>query len=925
VTKVADQVGTSFNANKGNRGFGNQLSDSGHRPNENSYRVNGVVINDYSNAAPGGATGLNLGVDAIQEFSVLTTNYTGEYGRTSGAVVNAITKSGANQIHGTGYFFDRDKIFDAKNFFDPAGPIPPFRRIQFGGAGGGAIIKDKTFYFADYEGVRQNQPLSQSIHVPTDAERAMAVPAIQPYLALWPTAPSGTPIDSNGTTQTFNVALPGIANENYFTGRLDQKISGADNFAGSYLFDSGPQVQPDPLRNANHEVFSRRQMVSLEETHIFSPQLVNTVRAGVSRIRGDINLPVSAITAVGNDPSLAIAPGAGATPQITVSGLTTAVGLGGLNQFFHRWNSLQLYDDAFLTKGTHSLKFGFAFERMQYNIIERVTPNGRMNAYATLADFLNNMPTKLNALAPGGSNEVGIRESLFAGYVQDDLRARPNLTVNFGLRYEMTTLPTEANDRIQLITTLSDCAASPAACTPVHVGSFIARNPTKLNFEPRVGLSWDPFKNGKTAVRAGFGIFDVLPLPYVFGLNTAATTPFQIVGSDPTAQLGTPSQNVSFNPATIRNRYIDQRPKRGEVLNWNFNIQRELAPNWTGIVGFVGSRSVHSPVAADDINLVQPIAQTAAGLLWPLVGTGVQLDPNAGGGSGIRPEVFDGAASYSSFQAQLKKTMAHGIQGQFSYTLGKCRDTSSAALTGDTYVNSVAVPILLNKQYRVGECDFDVRNSLVGTIIWDVPAPHTSSILLSRITSGWELGTIVTVSSGSPFTVTVGGGGDPLGTNFNGDFSMDFADLVPGCQPIQGGKNYLNVNCFALPTAPAQLASQCSPFSGAVQPAPSGTVYCANLLGNSGRNTFYGPGLRTVDFSIFKNTRVPKISESFNVQFRAEFFNILNHTNFAAPNFLSDSNNSAFDQTGAPLSNFGVLGSTSTTSRQIQLGLKVIF
>jgi outer membrane receptor protein involved in Fe transport len=925
VIKIPNQVGTAFNANKGNRGFGNQLTDDGHRANENSYRVNGIVINDYSNAAPGGATGLNLGVDAIQEFSVLTSNYTAEYGRTSGAVINAITKSGTNDFHGTGYFFDRDKIFDAKNFFDPPGPIPSFRRIQFGGSGGTAIVKDKTFIFADYEGVRQNQPISQPIHVPTPAERALAVPAIVPYLALWPLAPAGTPVDSNGVTQTFNVALPGIANENYFTVRFDQKLWSKDSFDASYTFDSGPQTQPDPLQNAIHEVFSRRQSVTLEETHIFSPEFVNTVRGGYSRVRGDINSPVSAITAAGNDPALAIAPGALATPQIAVPTLTTAIGLGGLNQFFHRWNSFQGYDDAFLTRGTQTIKFGFAVERMQYNILERLAPNGRMSAYPSLAAFLNNAPDQLNALAPGGSNEVAIRQTLFAGYVQDDWRFRPNLTFNLGLRYEMTTLPNDANNRIQLIPTLNDCAASPTACTPVHVGSFIRDNPTTKNFEPRIGFSWDPFKNGKTAVRGGFGLFDVLPLPYVFALNTAATAPFQIIGADPTAQLGTPSTNVNFDPANIRNRFVQQDPKRGLVMNWNLNIQRELAPTWTLTVGYVGSRSVHSPVAADDINLVQPLGLTSAGLIWPLVGTGVKLDPNAGGPSGIRPEVFDGSASYEGMQAQLKKTMGHGVQGQLSYTFGKCRDLGSAALTGDTYVNSIAVPILFDKQYRIGACDFDVRQALVGTVIWNVPAPNTSSTFLSYVTSGWQLGSIITATTGSPFTVTVGGGGDPLGTGFNGDFSMDFADRIPGCKAIHGGVDYINVGCFALPNAPASFAGQCTTFKNAAAPPPAGTVYCSNLLGNSGRNSFYGPGLTTVDFSIFKNTRVTKISESFNVQFRAEFFNILNHTNFAAPDFLNSANNSAFDETGVPFSNFGHLASTTTTSRQIQLGMKIIW
>jgi len=947
VTSIPNQVGTGFSANKGNRGFGNQLSDSGHRANENSYRVNGVGINDYSNGAPGGASGGNLGVDGIQEFSVLTSNYTAEYGRTSGAVINAITKSGTNDFHGTAFFFDRDKIFDAKNFFDDSTkPIPPFRRIQFGASGGRALVKDKTFVYGTYEGVRQNRPGSQTIHVPTDAERALAVPAVAPYMKLWPEAPAGTPVDGNGITQTFNVALPSISNENYFTARVDQRISDKDNLAASYFWDSGPQSQPDPLLNATHQVFSRRQMASAEGTHIFCPALVNTFRAGVSRVRGDINDPVSG-DAVAKDTTLAIAPGAAGPPQIGVPGvLTTAIGLGGLNRFLHRWTSGQFYDDAFLTRGTHSLKLGFAFERMLYNITEKLSPNGRMNNYPNLSALLNNTPNRLNALAPGGSSAVAIRESFFAGYLQDDWRFRPNLTINMGVRYEFTTLPKDANNRIQEITTLANCSASPTACGPVHVDSFIASNPTSKDFEPRIGFSWDPFKNGKTAVRGGFGIFDVLPLPYEFGLNTSATFPYQVIGFDRNGTLGSGiDPNISFNPQAVRNRFVQQDPKRADVLNWNFNIQRELAPTWILIVGYVGSRSVHLSVAADDINLVQPIV-TSAGLLVPCIpaklqpgkgcgtqATGTAINPNWGGGTagaGIRPVVFDGAASYGAAQAQLKKTMSHGFQGQISYTFGKCRDTSSAPVTGDTYLNSIAVPLLLVESYRVGACDFDVRQTLVGTFIWDVPGPKSGTA--SYLAGGWELGTIITATTGSPFTPTIGGGGDPLGTGFNGDFSMDFANLVQGCNPVQGGVKYLNTKCFALPQATPDIAAQCQPF-GFKTPNPSkgdpgsagilGT--CTNLVGNAGRNSIYGPGLTTVDFSIFKNTHVPRISETFNIQFRAEFFNILNHPNFAAPNFLNDSNNSIFDASGAPITKAGVIGSTSTEARRIQLGLKLVW
>jgi hypothetical protein len=962
VVSVPNQATTSFNANKGNRGFGNQLADSGHRPNENSYRLNGITINDYSNAAPGGATGLNLGVDSVQEFSVITTGYTAEYGRTSGAVINAITKSGSNQFHGTGFFFDRDSIFDARNYFD--GPtIAPFHRTQFGASAGGPIVKDKTFVFANYEGFRQSLSSSGTIHVPDAAARASAVAAIQPYLALWPVAPATAP-DNGAGVQTMNVNVNTIANENYFITRLDHRISNSDSLTGSYFFDSGPQSQADPLGNTIHQVFSRRQMGTMEETHTFGSSLVNTIRLGLNRALGKINDPVSG-DAVSKDASLAIAPGAAAPPQIPVPGLTTAYGLGGFNRFTHAWNSAQFADDAFLTRGKHAIKVGFAFEHMQYNVLEQLSPNGRMNNYASLSAFLSNAGDQLNALAPGGSHEVGFRETLFAGYIQDDWRARPDLTINIGLRYEMSTRPTDANTvpgytiagttfsvgaaGFQEITSLANCTQSPTACGPVGVSSPILQNPTTKNFEPRIGLAWDPFHDGKTAVRAGFGMFDVLPLPYEFGLNTAATAPFQIIGTAPGALLGEGAVPVNFNPLHIRNRYIDAYPKRAMVLNWNFNIQHQLAEGLTMLVGYVGSRSVHLSAASDDINLVQPSAVSGVGLVFPCdptaaaaaggtcanVQTGTRIDPNWGGGAGIRPVLFDGASSYSAFQSQLKKAFNQGVQGQVSYTFGKCQDLSSAPVTGDTFLNSIAVPLLLLKSARLGACDFDIRQVLSGTLMWELPSMKNSGALLSTLTGGWELGTIVTATTGAPFTVTVGDGNDPLGTGFNGDFSMDFAGLLPGCNPIHGGLNYLNVNCFTPPTAPSSLAAAttanpygCAPgsfpaYSGTA--APSGTQFCSNVLGNTRRNQFYGPGQATMDFSIFKNTKIPAISENFNLQFRAEFFNVLNHTNFLSPGFLNTfgQNNSVFDFNGSTLPT--ALNQTATTSRQIQLGLKVIW
>jgi hypothetical protein len=251
---------------------------------------------------------------------------------------------------------------------------------------------------------------------------------------------------------------------------------------------------------------------------------------------------------------------------------------------------------------------------------------------------------------------------------------------------------------------------------------------------------------------------------------------------------------------------------------------------------------------------------------------------------------------------------------------------SSAPVTGDTFLNSIAVPLMLIKSARLGACDFDIRHVLSGTFLWEVPSMKNSGAIVSTLTGGWQLGTIVTATSGAPFTVTVGDGNDPLGTGFNGDFSMDFANLLPNCNPIHGGLSYLNTNCFTPPTAPLSFAGCASGFPAyGGTPPPAGTQLCSNVLGNTRRNQFYGPNLVTVDFSVFKNTRIPSISETFNLQFRAELFNILNRTNFLSPGFLNTfgQNNSVYDADGSNLPT--ALNQTSTPSRQIQLGLKVIW
>src|SRR5216684_1375932 len=651
VVSVRVEAGPS---NRGNRGYGTLLTVSGHQPYENNYRVNGISINDYSNGSPGSTLGVNLGVDAIQEFSVLIGNYSADYGRASGGVVNAITKSGTNQFHGDAYWFIREKGLDARNYFDTT--LPPFHRNQFGASGGGPIRKNKTFFFADYEGIRQDKSDTFSNLVPSGAARGIgpngqptvaivngnplpaagqpgAAPnpdpvthidkAVIPYLGFFPLPNAG--LVGNGDTGNFNTSGVERLTENYVTAKVDHHFSDKDSFAGSWFYDNAPLTMPDSLVDSLTENFTRRQMYSVEETHIFSPSLVNTARLGFSRVRAEVTAPVSALNPLAKDPSLGAIPGRFA-PALTVPGLVTMLGsLGSVSADILTWNSLQFYDDAFLTRGTHSLKFGFAFEHMQNDEFSGgVPPNGQYN-FPSLAGFLLNQPTSLNLDDPGTTKPVYVRQTLFGAYIHDDWRWRPNLTLNIGLRYEPTTVPTEAHNTFAVLTSLTSPAETP-------VKSFWAKNQTLLNFQPRVGFAWDPFRNGKTAVRGGFGIFDELPLPWVFTHGSTGVLPYQLEkdasnlppGSFPTGAVAL-ANLPGTNPGV---RLIEQNPHRNYAMNWNLNIQREIATNLTAAIAYVGSHTVHAPFSTDDSNMVLPTL-TSAGYLWPLpVGSGTLLNPN---------------------------------------------------------------------------------------------------------------------------------------------------------------------------------------------------------------------------------------------------------------------------------------------------------
>jgi outer membrane receptor protein involved in Fe transport len=781
VTSIRVEVGVN---GRGNTGYGSLLTISGHEPFENNYRINGISINDYSNGSPGSSVGVNLGVDAIQEFSVLTGNYSAEYGRASGGVINGITKSGTNQFHGDAYYFVRDKTLDARNYFDPA-TIPPFHRDQFGVSGGAPIIRNKTFIFADYEGIRQRKSDTFSNVVPSVAARAgnlCSIPnstctpysvtvdaKVAPYLAFYPLPNSG--LIGNGDTGFFNTTGVERLDENYVTLRVDHHFSDKDSFTGSWFYDRAPLNTPDSLDLSLTQDFTLRQMYSLEETHIFGPNLVNTARFGFSRVRATVTQPVSAINPLADNASFGILPGQFA-PQLDVSGLVTMEGaVGGISADLLAWNSFQFYDDAFITHGTHSLKFGFAVEHMQNDEFSGgVAPNGQFN-FGSLQDFLTNAPSSVNLEATGTTRPVYVRQTLFGFYAQDDWHVHPNLTLNLGLRYEPTTLPTEAHNTFAVMTSLTSPGETP-------VNTFWAKNQTFLNFAPRVGFAWDPFSDGKTAVRAGFGIYDVLPLPWVFTHNSTGVLPYElekdatnlVQGDFPTNAVSK-AQGPSSPPGV---RLIEQDPKRNYAMNWNLDIQHQIAPSLTAAAAYVGSRSIHSPFSTDDSNMVLPTL-TSQGYLWPCdqtvpgfpttnvcTGLGTRVNSSANVAR-IRATWWDNTSAYHGLQVGLAKTMSHGFQVQGSYTWSKCIDNGSGGLLGDPYANSLSSLMYFNQYGRHGLCDFNIGQNFVVNYLWHPAAPKLGGEAVQHILGGWEVGGVVTASTGSPFTALVGG--DPLGQN----------------------------------------------------------------------------------------------------------------------------------------------------------------
>jgi len=992
------QNGSATGGGNTDRGFGAAVSISGSRPDQNSYRLDGISINDYANGAPGSVLGDNLGIDAVEQVSVLGSNYPAEYGRTSGGVINVVTRSGKDAFHGSLYEFLRNSALDARNFFD--GPvIPPFKRNQFGGSGGLPIKKGSTYIFGDYEGLRQSLGVTTVDTVPSRAARGIlpgekipSVPAVlcsipqtaqqRPPNGCTPTQlplsgpgaapnpdptthidksilqflagnffplPNGAPI-GNGDTGIFTFAAQEITTENYFTIRFDHKFTDSDSIYASYMRDASQTVQPGTFGELSSDIVSSRQAASLQEQHIFSPNLLNVARIGFSRAVGIIGKVDQVFNPSMNDSSFAFEPNGFAGDIQSIPGVTSFLGAPSAAKFIPSskaisWNSYQGGDDAVLTHGKHSIKFGADVERMQDNEVSASNINGLFR-FDSLTRFLTNQPSLFSGTGTPLPLDIGIRETLFGGYFEDDFKPKKTLTLNAGVRYEMVTVPTESHGLTSALRNLNDplpvCGVANPGCN--GTGPLFT-NPTKRNFEPRMGFAWNP-RGGKTLFRGGFGIFDVLPLPYEFNLTFQRAAPFTrtIVGVNPAPGWFSMDpvagslayQNFVGQADTNLAYYPDPHPKRNYVMQWNLSVARELTSTLALTVGYVGSRGVHQPYRVDNIDMVLPTQTATGAYIWPCGPDGLGdlcqagFQPSGAPSSKVNTNfgrvnatLWQANSFYDAMQVDVAKRASHGFSFHAAYTWGKSIDTLSATEADDAFPNGIFNQIFFDQRTTRGLSDFDVAQTLVLSATWEVPGPTKGSKLPEWAFGGWQLVALYKASTGQPFTPILGG--DPAGTK------LDETGLVPslksGCNLVDSnfkknanGPIYINSSCFILPQSTPDIAASCQPFGqGPGNAGIAGT--CANLRGNMGRNIVIGPGLSKLDFSVFKNNYIRRISESFNAQFRAEIFNIFNRANFSSPT----NNLAVFDQNGLPIQSAGLIDSTQTTSRQIQLALKLIW
>ena len=889
---------------------GNNFAVSGNRPQQNLFLLNGVEFSGAAenNMQPGGPSQNLIGVEAVREFNVLRDSYGAEYGKRPGAQVTIVTQSGTNRLHGSVYEFLRNNALDAPNYFDQ-GSAPPFQRNQFGAALGGPIQKDKSFFFANYEGFVQNLHQTSVAFVPDAASRAAAVPSVQPLLNLWPVAPAGAP-DFNGIAQVFSSPLQTIR-ENFGNARFDHVFSAKDNFSAVYTIDDGNDFTPTTINPYSTDVLSlREQVLSLEETHVFSPTLLNTARFGFTRAGYFFTGEPTPGTPAASVPGFLVGHQVGA---VVVGGSAASnpqaqIGLAGSNNGSNLTIARNLFtyeDRVGLTKGKHQLDFGVWLQQFQSNETIALSQYGQAT-FASLQTFLQGtIGTFLYDPAPTGMNW----RSLFGAlYAQDTIRLSPTWTVTLGFRDEFSTGWNEAHGRAANYTFNNGVISN----QPRIASSTFTTNNAKFLPQPRVGVAWSLYP-GKTVIRAGFGMYNELQdaLGYRMDQN-APFNPVYSLASLPVASLPiNPAAPVPAKALLVPGG-VQPDLKMPTLISYSLGIEQALTNTTTLTLRYVGSHGYHQIVGVDantpfpTICPASPCPATypssfPAGIAGTPVPAGAYYTPV--GRPKANPTIANtwtwfswGDSLYNALQVDVNRRFTNGLSFRGVYTWAKALDDGDS-LNATTAGNA---PGLISNPYDIkadwGPATYDVRNIGVISVVYDLPfgkgkqfASRYSGFGNAMI-SGWSVDSIVTLQGGFPFTAQLS-----YNPSNNGDTRnpvRPFANPNFTGNPIVGTpQQWFNPAFF-------------------LQPPPN-----SGFWGNATRDNLTGPGLATWDFSAIKNTT---LRERLSLQFRAEIFNLLDRANFNTPNLI------VFTPSGLSGSS-GVITATSTTARQVQFGLKLMW
>jgi hypothetical protein len=896
TSQRAGGVGTS------NSSVGNMFSVSGRRPQDNLFLLNGIEYTGASltNVTPGGTSGQLLGVDAVREFNVVTDTYGANYGKRSGGQVSIITTSGTNELRGTAFEFLRNNVLDARNYFDQ-GTIPPFQRNQFGGSLGGPLARNKLMLFGNYEGFRQAWGLSAVTLVPDDQARLGYLPdsngnehyvgvdpAVKPLLALWPK--QNGPELGQGIATAFSNPKQHIR-EDFGTSRLDYNISDKDLLFGVYTIDDSSADTPSQNPFSRIDESLRAQVASIQEQHVFSPSLLNTVRFGFSRANffftgySTEDLPG---WVTGRPIGTIII--SGSTASNGASAITQAGTNVGSNNTDAR-NLFTVDDHVYWSHGKHQVEAGGWFQRIQSNSLLAQYQYGQAS-FATLQTFLQGT-VKTFTVVPEPT-KLGWRMIEGAGFVEDVFKAAPRLELRGGFRFESTNGWNEAQGRASNYAFVDGVIQ-----TDPYIGtSAFKENNAKFLPSPRLGFAWDVRGNGKTAVRGGVGFYYSLLDTIDYRLDQ--TAPFNTAHALKNVKVKdlniTPGQPLPAG-ALISPSNVQPDIKTPTVIQWSLRVEQQIAPQTALTLGYIGSHSYHQ-ILSEDMNMPTPTFLADGSAYYP---PGSQnANPNL---ANTTSWVSGGIGMYNAMTVDLKKSFSSGFQFRGNYTWAKNLDNGTAWNTSVSVNTPAFVMFPLRPKLDWGPAATDLRQAFSFNGSYELPFGPKRKFMNSApgfinvLAADWAVSAIVGVQSGFAFTPQLGynptGNGDtrnPVRPNWNPDFH---------------GSLY-----------PRKVGQWFDP--SAFLPPATGTY------GNVSRNPLYGPGESEFDLSAAKTAH---LTERLGLQFRAEFFNVLNRTNFGIPNpvVYAAAPGSGVSPTSAISTTAGVITATSTTSRQIQFGAKLQF